>query len=214
MNTETILKFQDVYKTYKKGEKRVETLKNLSFSTNKSMLTLITGPSGAGKTTLIYLAGLLKKPSMGEIYIKGRKTSNLNDRERSRIIRNEIGFLFRRSNLIPNLSALENVMLPMISPDTGKAKKLLEKVGIRNINSFPAEMTYEEEQRVTLARAMANDPSLILADEPTGELNSDSSQKFMELLQSLKEYSVLIVSDNILFSKFANETFNLDNGTI
>ncbi|MGZ7068415.1 MAG: ATP-binding cassette domain-containing protein, partial [Methanobacterium sp.] len=208
MNTETILTFRDVYKTYKKGEKQVETLKNLSFSTKKSTITLITGPSGAGKTTLIYLAGLLKKPTMGEIYIKGRKTSNLNDRERSRIIRNEIGFLFRRLNLIPNLSALENVMLPMISPDAGKAKKLLKKVGIEDINSFPAEMTFEEEQRVTLARAMATNPSLILADEPTGELNSDSSKKFMALLQSLKGYTVLMVSDNILFSKFAYETFN------
>jgi ABC-type lipoprotein export system ATPase subunit len=214
VNTENILTFRDVYKTHKKGEKRVETLKNLSFSTKKSTLTLISGPSGAGKTTLIYLAGLLKKPTMGEIYIKGRKTSNLNDRERSRIIRNEIGFIFRRKNLIPILSALENVMLPMISPDAGKAKKLLEKVGIRGINNVPAEMTFEEEQRVTLARAMANDPSLILADEPTGELNSDSSLKFMGLLQSQKGYSVLMVSDNILFREFANETFNLDNGTI
>jgi ABC-type transporter Mla maintaining outer membrane lipid asymmetry ATPase subunit MlaF len=80
---------------------------------------------------------------MGEIYIKGRKTSNLNDIERSRIIRNEIGFIFRRKNLIPNLNALENVMLPMISPDPGKAKKLLEKVGIRGINSFPAEMAFK-----------------------------------------------------------------------
>jgi putative ABC transport system ATP-binding protein len=151
---------------------------------------------------------------MGEIYIKGHKTSNLNDRERSRIIRNEIGFIFRRSNLIPNLNALENVMLPMISSDPEKAKKLLEKVGIKGINNFPVEMTFEEEQKVTLARAMANDPSLILADEPTGELNSDSSQKFLELLQSLEEYSVLFASDNILFSEFANETFKLDNGTI
>jgi lipoprotein-releasing system ATP-binding protein len=87
VNTETILTFRDVYKTYKKGEKSVETLKNLS-STNKSTFTLITGPSGAGKTTLICIAGLLKKPSMGEIYIKGLKTSDLNDKERSRIIRN------------------------------------------------------------------------------------------------------------------------------
>jgi len=105
-------------------------------------------------------------------------------------------------------------MLPMISPDAGKAKKLLEKVGINSINRFPAEMTFEEEQKVTLARAMANDHSLILADEPTGELNSDSSQKFMALLQSLKDYTILMVSDNILFSEFANKTFNLDNGTI
>jgi putative ABC transport system ATP-binding protein len=184
MNTETILSFKDVYKTYKKGEKPVETLKNLSFSTKKNTLTLITGSSGAGKTTLIYLAGLLKKPSMGEIYIKGHKTSNLNNSERSKIIRNEIGFIFRRKNLIPILSALENVMLPMISPDAGKAKKILEKVGIRGFNNIPSEMTFEEEQKVTLARAMANDPSLILADEPTGELNSDSSQKFMELCRA------------------------------
>lgn len=209
-NIKNILTFEGVDKVYKKGGAEINALKNVSFSLAPGKSTLITGPSGEGKTTLIYLAGLMKKPSSGEISIKEIRTRNLNENERSNLIRNEIGFIFRRSNLIQNLSVLENVMLPQISSNVEKARKLLEKVGISEWNRFPCDLSLEEEQKVTLARSLANDPSLILADEPTGELDNDATYNFLNILNTIDNIAILMTSDNDSLSESFNQTYKLE----
>lgn len=213
-NIKNILTFKGVDKAYKKGGAEIYALKNVSFSLEPGKSTLITGPSGAGKTTLIYLAGLMKKPSSGEISINEIGTRNLNENERSNLIRNEIGFIFRRSNLIGNLSVLENVMLPQISSNVEKAQKLLEKVGISKWNRFPCDLSLEEEQKVTLARSMANDPSLILADEPTGELDNDATYNFLNILNKIDNIGILMTSDNDSLSESFNQTYKLEESEL
>jgi len=214
VNTESILTFEDVSKVYMKGGRKIKALENVSFSLKHGTLNLISGPSGAGKTTLIYLAGLIKEPSNGKIMVKGINTNNLNDNERANLIRDEIGFIFRRFNLLPNLNVLENVMLPMIIRDVGKAKELLEMVGIKEWDRFPRDLSFEEEQKIALARSLVNDPSLILALEPTGELDHEQTTNFIKTLHKISGITLLMTSDNKPLRKFFKRTYQLENGKL
>jgi len=214
VTTNRILTFEEVSKVYKKGGRKINALEHVSFSLEPGTLNLITGPSGAGKTTLIYLAGLIKKPTDGQITIKGINTSNLNENERVNLIRDEIGLIFQRSNLLPNLTVLENVVLPMISPDVGKAKELLEMVELDQWDRFPCDLSFEEEQKVALARSMVNDPSLILALEPTGELDPKQTVNFIKILHNINDITLLMTSDNESLKRFFNETWQLENGRL
>lgn len=214
MNIKNIITFEGVYKYYEKGASKIYALADVSFSLESNTLTLINGPSGAGKTTIIYLAGLLIKPSKGEIRILGNKTSNLNENERYKLIREKIGFIFQRSNLLPNLNVLENVMLPMITSDRKKAQKLLETVEINDWKRFPKDMSFEDEQKVALARSLINDPAIILADEPTAELNSKSTQNFMNIINKLDNVTIIMTSDNNLLREFSDQTLELKSTQI
>ena len=214
MNINSILTFEGVYKYYEKGGLIKDVLIDVTFSLEPDTINLINGPSGSGKTTIIYLAALLKKPDAGEIRILGNKTNSLNEKERSNLIREQIGIIYQRSNLIPNLTAIENVMLPMISRDKEKAQKLLEKVEIKDFHRFPVDLSFEDEQKVALARSLVNDPSIILTDEPTAELNSNSTKIFMDLLDKLDTVTVLMTSDNKLLSEYSDHTFELKEGAI
>jgi len=213
VNTEDILTFKDVSKVYKKGGVERVALNNLSFSLTSQTHTLIKGPSGAGKTSLIYLAGLIKKPSAGEILVNGISTQNLNEEGCSNLIKNEIGFIFRRSNLLPYLSILENVMLPMVSADKEKAKRLLEKVELDDWNRFPHELSIEAEQRVALARSLVNDPTLLLADEPTGELDEDETENFIGLFDKMDDLTILMTSDQNSLNQFFQD-YELEYGVL
>jgi len=214
VNINSILTFEGVYKYYEKGGLIKDVLIDVTFSLEPDTINLINGPSGSGKTTIIYLAALLKKPDAGEIRILGNKTNSLNEKERSNLIREQIGIIYQRSNLIPNLTAIENVMLPMISRDKEKAQKLLEKVEIKDFHRFPVDLSFEDEQKVALARSLVNDPSIILTDEPTAELNSNSTKIFMDLLDKLDTVTVLMTSDNKLLSEYSDHTFELKEGAI
>lgn len=214
INTEDILTFKDVSKVYEKGGVEQVALNDLSFSLSPHTHALIKGPSGAGKTSLIYLAGLIKKPSAGEIRVKGILSNDLNEKECSNLIKNEIGFIFRRSNLLPYLSILENVMLPMVSSDQSKAKELLEKVELDNWSRFPKDLSIEEEQKVALARSLVNDPALLLADEPTGELDWDETKNFMEILKKMDDLTLLMTSDQNALHHFFQETYELEYGIL
>ena len=214
MNIKSIMAFQGVYKYYKKGGLRNDILVDISFSLEQGTANLIHGPSGSGKTTIIYIAGLLKKPDAGEIRILGNKSGNLNEKQRAKLIREQIGIIYQRSNLIPNLTALENVILPMISRDKEKAQKILEKVEINDWNRFPKDLSFLDEQKVALARSLVNDPSIILADEPTAELSSNSTKEFMNLVNNLDNVTILMTSDNNLLSKYSDHTFELKEGVI
>lgn len=214
MDTEGILTFKDVSKVYEKGGVEVAALKDLSFSLAPNTRTLVNGPSGAGKTSLVYLAGLIKKPSAGDIRIKGISTLDLNENQRSKLIRNEVGFIFRRANLLPYLNILENVSLPMVSSDEGRARELLEIVEVDNWNRFPIDLSIEEEQKVALARSLANNPSILLADDPTAELDLKATENFLGLLEKIENITILMTSSNNSFHELFQETYRLEYGTL
>ncbi|MDI6723081.1 MAG: ABC transporter ATP-binding protein [Methanobacterium sp.] len=210
-----ILEFRDVWKTYGKEKTRINALKGINYSLKKNSVNLILGPSGSGKTTLLNIASLIDTPSKGIVKIKGRNTSDLSKSERSRIRMNEIGIIYQRANLFPYLNILENTMLPMISPDKNRALELLKNMGITEINKFPEELSIEDQQKSALVRAMINDPSLILADEPTGELDSDGTDIIMELVKDMGHKTiVLIASNNSDLVKYSDNLFYLKNGKL
>lgn len=213
MITESILAFNQVSKVYTRKKSKVTALKDLSFSLPPDSSTLVTGPSGAGKTSLIYLAGLIKTPSSGKICIKGVPTTDLDDSERSLMIRNEIGFIFRRANLLPYLNILENVMLPMSSPNERKAGKLLEKAQVDNWDRFPSDISLEESQKVTLARSLVNDPAIVLADEPTAELDREATANFLELLGKINA-TLLLTSSQSSLHNFFDKSYMLEYGVL
>lgn len=214
MVTEGILTFKDVSMVYEKGGMEVTALKGLSFSLAHGTHTRVIGPSGAGKTSLIYLAGLIKKPSAGDISINGISTLDLNENQRSNLIRNEVGFIFRRANLLPHLNILENVLLPMVSSDEGKAIELLEIVEVDNWNRFPVDLSIEEEQKVALARSLSNNPSILLADEPTAELDLKATENFLGLLEKIENLTSLMTSSNTSFHELFQENYRLEYGTL
>jgi ABC-type lipoprotein export system ATPase subunit len=211
--TESILTFKNVSKVYHHKNTEVVALKDLSFPLFPGSFTMVTGPSGAGKTSLIYLAGLIKTPSSGDIYIKGVSTTNLDEVKRSLMIRDEIGFIFRRANLLPYLNILENVMLPMSSPDEGKAGKLLEKAHVDKWDRFPRDMSPEEVQKVTLARSLVNDPAIVLADEPTAELDREATANFLELLGKI-DATLLLTSSQSSLHNFFDKSYMLEYGVL
>lgn len=214
MNT-NILEFRDVWKTYGKEKTEINALKGINFSLKKNSVNLILGPSGSGKTTLLNIASLMDTPLKGMVKIKGRNTSGLSKSERSKIRMNEIGIIYQRANLFPYLNILENTMLSMISPDKNKALELLKNMEITEINKFPEELSIEDQQRSALARAMINDPSLILADEPTGELDSKDMDLIMKLIRDMgHKITVLIASNNSDLVKYSDNLFYLKNGKL
>ncbi len=205
-----ILEFQDVWKSYKDGKKELNALKGIDLALKKNSLNIILGPSGSGKTTLATLAGLLDTPTKGRILIKGRSTFNLSKSERSKIRRKEIGIIYQRDNLLPYLNVLENVMLSMVSPNQHKCIKALEAAELTEIGKFPEELSIEKQQRVTLVRAMINDPLLIIADEPTGELDTQGTEIIMDLIKQTKNKStVLLASNNVDLREYGDEIFSL-----
>jgi putative ABC transport system ATP-binding protein len=154
---------------------------------------------------------------MGKVLINGKNTTDLSQNKRNSIIRNNIGLIFQGSNLIPTINAIENLTLPMISSDNKKAKILLEKVGFKDYMKFPDEMSVEEEQRVCIARAMVNNHSLILADEPTGELHTSEAKNIMKLLWDLnnsEDLTMIITTNNSKLSGFNVNKMDMVDGTI
>ncbi len=213
-----ILELRDVWKIYKNGDKIVHTLAKINYSFQRGSFNIIHGPSGSGKSTLIRIIGLLESPTMGKVFINnGKDTTEFPQKKRNSLIRDEIGLVFKGSNLIPTINALENLTLPMISSDTKKAIKLLEKVGFTDYNKFPNEMSIEEEQRVCIARAMVNNHSIILADEPTGDLHTSEAENIMKLLLDLnktEELTIIIATNNKKLSKFDGNQVEIVDGTL
>ncbi len=211
---EFILELKDVSRTYHRQSGK-QALEKISLNIKRGSLTVIIGPSGAGKSTLLKTAGLLEKPTQGSVVFKGKETRELSPGERAKLIHRDIGFILEDSNLLPYLNLLENVMLPMINSDTENAKDILKNVGLTELNKFPEEISYLEEQKAALARALVNKPSVILCDEPTGKLDSSSARKFMDLLKNLKDnLTVIIVSNNDLLASYAENLFYIKDGVL
>ena len=213
-----VLEFNDVWKTYKMGTENIQALRGINLTINKGSFIAIMGPSGSGKSTLLHLAGILDIPSKGTVLLNGKNIKEYTGNEQAELRRKNIGFIFQRYNLMPQLTALENVMLPMISPDSKKAKELLDKVGLSDkYDRYQTQLSGGEQQRVAIARALANDPSILLADEPTGELDTVNTRKIMGLLKSLnqeKGLTIIIVTHNPLAAEFVEELIKMQDGDI
>lgn len=189
---ETVIEVVNVCKTYKLGEVDVEVLKNIDMSIKRGEFVSIMGPSGSGKSTLLYLVGGLDKPTSGSIKINGKELSVMKDREESIMRRREIGFVFQFYNLIPNLDVEENVMLPLlldgkkIKDYRNRLDEILEIVELQSRRHHtPRELSGGQQQRVAIARALINEPDIILADEPIGNLDSNTGTEVMKLLKRI-----------------------------
>ena len=213
-----VLVFNHVWKTYQMGTEEVMALQGVNLIVNEGSFTALMGPSVSVKSTLLYLAGILDTPTKGAVLMNGKNIKEYSLKEQAKLRRANIGFIFQRFNLMQQLTALENVMLPMISQDSGKAKKLLDKVGLSDkYDRYHTQLSGGEQQRVSIARALANSPSLLLADEPTGELDTENAKIIMELLQELNEkdgLTIVGVTHNPLSAKYADNVIKMQDGNI
>lgn len=196
----TILELKGVYKTYSNGEVSLDALKNISLKINEHDFISVIGPSGSGKSTLLHIMGLLDLPTRGKVLLEGKPVSNLSEEKLARIRNKYLGFVFQVFNLIPTLNAVENVAMPLTIMGVDKeereerAKELLTRLGLGNrLDHYPSELSGGQRQRVAIARALINNPSLILADEPTGNLDSKSGAEVISLFKSLHSEGRTIV---------------------
>ena len=213
---DSVLEFKNVWKTYTMGDELINALAGLNMALKEGSFTAVMGPSGSGKSTFLHVAGILDMPSSGIVKINGKEIKKLSVKEQARLRRNEIGFIFQRFNLMSQLTVLENVMLPMIKEDTKKAIDLLNRMGLgAKANKRPGQLSGGEQQRVAIARALINDPSIILADEPTGELDTKNADSIMQILKDLNQndgVSIVIVTHNQASADFADEILHMSDG--
>ena len=194
-----MINIKDMRKIYSNGKLELEAIKKVSFHIKKGEFVAIMGPSGSGKSTIMNILGCLDKPTSGEYYLDGVDVSDLDDDDLSRIRNDKIGFVFQSFNLLSKLTALENVMLPLMyagikkKERIKKSKKALESVGLSNrIHHLPNELSGGQRQRVAIARSLVNEPSIIMADEPTGNLDSKSEEEILKIFKDLNKNGTTI----------------------
>lgn len=216
-----MIELRNIVKTYKRGSETVYALKGIDLYVKKGEFLAVTGPSGSGKTTLLHIIGCLDEPTSGTYKIDGIGIKNLSESELVKIRRERIGFIFQQFYLIPGLTVWENITLPLIFGRRSKDKKdilsLLDYVGLKDrIYHTPKELSGGEMQRVAIARALINDPEIILADEPTGNLDTENSERIFELLYSLHEkgISVIMITHNPDLAKRAERIITLKDGIL
>jgi putative ABC transport system ATP-binding protein len=219
-----VVELRQVSKIYKMDEVEVKALDCVDMKVEKGEFVAIIGPSGSGKSTLLHMIGLLDRPTNGKVFLDRIDVSKLSDNELARLRGNKIGFVFQFFNLYPILTALENIELPMIISEKDKTERrkraleLLKIVGLeKRAEHLPSQLSGGERQRVAIARALANNPSLILADEPTGNLDSKSGKEIIELLDKLQEEegkTIIMVTHNLNIGKYAERLIYLKDGKI
>lgn len=219
-----IVEIKGIYKSFTQGEHHLEILKGISLSISSGEVVALVGSSGAGKSTLLHIMGLLERADQGDVIMSGIPTKDLTDIKRTKIRRLEIGFVYQFHNLLPEFTALENVVMPqLIAGVSGKdakerANELLGKMGLsERISHRPAELSGGEQQRVAIARGLANRPRLILADEPTGNLDEKTGNEVMDILLSLSKeegISALIATHNNELADRMDRTVTLKEGII
>ena len=213
------IEVKNLCKIYQMGEVKIKAIENVNFTIDKGELVVILGPSGAGKTTILNILGGMDSPSSGSIIIDGTNISKYNSKELTKYRRYDIGFVFQFYNLVQNLTALENVSLAnQICKNPKDAKKSLKDAGLADrINHFPAQLSGGEQQRVSIARALAKNPKLLLCDEPTGALDSKTGKKIIKLLQDTchkTNTTTIIITHNAIISEIADKVIMVKNGTI
>jgi ABC-type lipoprotein export system ATPase subunit len=208
-------------KTYRRGQSQLTALKNVSFDMSQGELALLVGPSGSGKTTLLNLIAALDRPDSGKIIVGDLEITSLSRSAAARYRNERVGFIFQSYNLLPQLTALENILLPMLPKrrsDRRRAVELLDAVGLSDRSSHrPAELSGGEQQRVAIARALANDPALILADEPTGNLDDDNARKIAELLSRTcreRGKSLILVTHDRQMIRPVDRVFDMRDGSL
>lgn len=210
---------KNLTKTYKMGEVTIKALDNVSFDIDEGELTVILGPSGAGKTTILNILGGMDKASSGKVIIDNNDISKYNNRELTNYRRYDIGFVFQFYNLVGNLTALENVSLAsQICKNPMDSSEALKRVGLLDRKDhFPAQLSGGEQQRVSIARAIAKNPKLLLCDEPTGALDSKTGKKIIELLQDTchkTNTTTIIITHNAVIADIADKVIKVKNGKI
>ncbi len=214
-----LVEFKDVVKTYGEGEGKQMAVDHVSFTIDEGEFVVILGQSGAGKSTILNMLGGMDTPTQGKVIVAGREISGMNDRQLGSYRAEVIGFIFQFYNLLPSLTAYENIALTKsIVKNAQDAGKLLEMVGLSKCrDKFPAQMSGGEQQRVSIARALAKNPKILLGDEPTGALDSETGVIVLELLQRLcreEKKTVIIVTHNSDIAKCANKVIRMKNGKI
>ena len=213
------VEFENVGKTYRMGEMRINALNDASFSVEKGELVVIVGPSGAGKTTLLNILGGMDALTTGKVLLGGQEVSRFSRKRLTQYRREDVGFVFQFYNLIGNLTALENVELAnQICKDPLDAAQVLEDVGLgERMKNFPSQLSGGEQQRVAIARALAKNPKLLLCDEPTGALDYQTGKAILKLLQDTGRrtgMTVIIITHNSALTAMADRVIRVKNGTV
>ena len=212
------IEFKNIVKEYKTGEITIKALDNTNFNIEKGELVVIVGPSGAGKTTTLNILGGMDSATYGKVIIAGKDISNYNRKQLTKYRREDIGFVFQFYNLVQNLTAIENVELATeICKKPLNPEKVLEGVGLENrMRNFPAQLSGGEQQRVSIARAIAKNPKILLCDEPTGALDYKTGKQIWKLLQDTcrkNNMTVIIVTHNVAIAPMADKVIHFKNGT-
>ena len=216
---EEFVKLQDITKIYKMGEVEILAADRINFSIQKGEFVVIVGPSGAGKTTVLNILGGMDTATSGKLTVDGQDVTAYNARQLTGYRREDIGFVFQFYNLVPNLTALENVELALqICRDPLDAREVLREVGLGDrLDNFPAQLSGGEQQRVSIARALAKNPKLLLCDEPTGALDYNTGKAILKLLQNMcreRGMTVIVITHNQAISPMADRLIHIKNGRV
>lgn len=216
---EDFVKLKDVTKVYQMGEVTIRAVDGINLNIAKGEFAVVVGPSGAGKTTVLNILGGMDTASSGEVWVDGNNIAGYSQRKLTGYRRDDIGFVFQFYNLVPNLTALENVELAsQICRDSLDAKRVLEEVGLgARLGNFPAQLSGGEQQRVSIARALAKNPKLLLCDEPTGALDYQTGKAILKLLQDTcrqKGMTVIVITHNSAIAPMADRVIRIKNGQV
>ena len=219
MAEKDFVKLKNVTKIYQMGEVQIRAVDGIDFSIDKGEFVVVVGHSGAGKTTVLNILGGMDKASGGEVLVDGKDIAGYSQKQLTGYRRNDIGFVFQFYNLVPNLTALENVELALqISRNPLDAKTVMQEVGLGDrLNNFPAQLSGGEQQRVSIARALAKNPKLLLCDEPTGALDYQTGKAILKLLQDMcreRGMTVIVITHNSALTPMADRVIRIKNGKV